>query len=441
MCLLVASAIAMPPLLDVFLLACFAGGFAVAAFLLSLPSLAQVLTDIERTCPMACGLCFGVLMAALLVSLRMMPGNLAVAAISAALSGALSWTVIVAMLFLSDVLSGPMRVHGVAAAFSLATCFALMAVEQVVVPFVILAFVGAVLLSAELAEAKDIEADEDKPLVNIFARFNKRAPFANALYGIVFGMTASFSLKYEANGLVVVALLALGVVLAGLLPRKSNDKLVNEAVVLVAAGCFLCIMVEPEFLAPVANGVLLGLFGFYFLRNLGWAFGQCVKIGNLDTPVISRALLPLLAGFFAGSLVALGLAVGGSQDLVVYADAAVVLVLVVSAVFFTPSLATPFAREDGEGNAGKGVPVGVPDKGPDALLRRQCDIVRGECGLTEREAEILFLLCKGRTAEYIGKQLFISRNTARVHIYHVYNKTDIHAQQKLIDYVSSIEAD
>lgn len=64
-----------------------------------------------------------------------------------------------------------------------------------------------------------------------------------------------------------------------------------------------------------------------------------------------------------------------------------------------------------------------------------------EDGLTERERDILFLLCKGRTASYIGDELFISKNTAKVHISHIYNKTDIHSQQELMSYVDSIEVD
>ena len=46
-----------------------------------------------------------------------------------------------------------------------------------------------------------------------------------------------------------------------------------------------------------------------------------------------------------------------------------------------------------------------------------------------------------RTASYIGDELFISKNTAKVHISHIYNKTGIHSQQELMSYVDSIEAD
>ena len=77
---------------------------------------------------------------------------------------------------------------------------------------------------------------------------------------------------------------------------------------------------------------------------------------------------------------------------------------------------------------------------PDAGLRARCAVVAEEDELTDRELDILYLLCKGRTASYIGDELFISKNTAKVHISHIYNKTGIHSQQELMSYVDSVEA-
>ena len=56
-------------------------------------------------------------------------------------------------------------------------------------------------------------------------------------------------------------------------------------------------------------------------------------------------------------------------------------------------------------------------------------------GLTPRELEVLCFLARGRTLSIIARDLHIAKNTARTHIEKIYQKTDIHKQQDLIDYV------
>lgn len=53
--------------------------------------------------------------------------------------------------------------------------------------------------------------------------------------------------------------------------------------------------------------------------------------------------------------------------------------------------------------------------------------------LSRRECEVLELLVKGRTAAVIAEKLFISTETARVHIKNIYRKVNVHSQQQLIE--------
>ena len=55
--------------------------------------------------------------------------------------------------------------------------------------------------------------------------------------------------------------------------------------------------------------------------------------------------------------------------------------------------------------------------------------------LSQREMEVFLCLAKGRNAEYIQQKLFISSNTAKTHIGHIYRKMGINSQQRLIDMV------
>lgn len=59
-------------------------------------------------------------------------------------------------------------------------------------------------------------------------------------------------------------------------------------------------------------------------------------------------------------------------------------------------------------------------------------------GLTAREQEILALLVEGRSIPYIKETLYISANTAKTHVRHIYQKTSVHDRQELIDLFQTI---
>ena len=53
--------------------------------------------------------------------------------------------------------------------------------------------------------------------------------------------------------------------------------------------------------------------------------------------------------------------------------------------------------------------------------------------------EVQQFLARGRTLSILARDLHIAKNTARTHIEKIYQKTDIHKQQDLIDFVESWE--
>lgn len=63
--------------------------------------------------------------------------------------------------------------------------------------------------------------------------------------------------------------------------------------------------------------------------------------------------------------------------------------------------------------------------------------VAKDCGLTDRERDVLELLAKGRSSTYIAEQLVVSKNTVRSHITHIYTKCDVHSRQELITLIDS----
>lgn len=59
-------------------------------------------------------------------------------------------------------------------------------------------------------------------------------------------------------------------------------------------------------------------------------------------------------------------------------------------------------------------------------------------GITPREREIIGFLLRGRSVPYIRDELFISQNTVKTHIKHIYAKTNVGSRQELLDLIESM---
>ena len=68
---------------------------------------------------------------------------------------------------------------------------------------------------------------------------------------------------------------------------------------------------------------------------------------------------------------------------------------------------------------------------------RSCEELADETNLSKREREVLVLLSKGRTIEFIAEDLGISFNTSKSHVRHVYEKTGVHTRQELLSLIET----
>ena len=67
------------------------------------------------------------------------------------------------------------------------------------------------------------------------------------------------------------------------------------------------------------------------------------------------------------------------------------------------------------------------------LILHDAEKLKEEFGLSDREAEVIALYALGKTQQAIAEDLCITLATVRVHIKHVYAKTDLHSRQEIID--------
>ena len=63
--------------------------------------------------------------------------------------------------------------------------------------------------------------------------------------------------------------------------------------------------------------------------------------------------------------------------------------------------------------------------------------IQEEFGFTERETELCKLICEGKSNPDIAKELFISENTVKTHIYNLFRKADVSSRMELASLISA----
>ena len=66
------------------------------------------------------------------------------------------------------------------------------------------------------------------------------------------------------------------------------------------------------------------------------------------------------------------------------------------------------------------------------VLQRRLDRIVETTGLTAREREILELWVTGHRLDYVAESLFISKNTVKTHLRHIYQKTQTGHKEELL---------
>ena len=131
-----------------------------------------------------------------------------------------------------------------------------------------------------------------------------------------------------------------------------------------------------------------------------------------------------LFGAIAGNAIAPLVVMGVHEEVLPYLVSLEVLLLTFTGMYFL--------REQSVNRFLWEVPTDASDSGESETSAYKTSLLADSYGLTRREQEVLGLLLKGRSIPYIKETLYISTNTAKTHVRHIYQKMGIHDRQELI---------
>lgn len=203
--------------------------------------------------------------------------------------------------------------------------------------------------------------------------------------------------------------------------RKVLFILLPVMAVLPAVPCI--VQIPPVGFVGPLFGALTGIGFAFFAAVLCWSLlreGDCVRFGG--------SVLLLSVGFLAAALA--GPVLSGQGTIIVSLLLFVCYIAALAVASFSHVLfSRASAMQPGSESPGSADCVAASR---DAIALR-CEQLRNECGLSPRECEVLELLAHGRTSTYIANDLYVSNETVKVHIKHIYEKLGVHSRSALLD--------
>lgn len=262
----------------------------------------------------------------------------------------------------------------------------------------------------------------------------------NAACGFAFASQAG-ALSQTASLLTFVPVAAVFLIVVAARSPLSADKLYQVSALLVFAGFLvapLSVIGAGGSLEQYASSVLLyaGSDCFsvltYFLIA---AVGARNLAGALSTSASAFAACWL--GIGGGALLAQGVALLGAHSLATALWASALIAFAFMAYNFVVLKRFNFesAIEGVRPTHSTPTAASSEDDGASPNLDSACDAAIERYALTPREGDVLRLLARGRTSPVIQEKLFLSHNTVKTHVRHIYAKMAIHSQQELIDLV------
>ena len=328
----------------------------------------------------------------------------------------------------------------------------------------------AALCSVATLARTDAARSDCRPTGSLPHGFFARFVLAVAVFAVVVGVTRGYSTLsggvdvLSSNGVIIAAvtacIAAILFLVAGMLMRDFDvSKLYYPATILVSGG----VLVTPV-ISSATGGASAGAFegqviGVAYVLFVMVIWCLCAHVSYMTdlSPVRvfgwgrGASAAGTTLGWVLGSMLLERTGDNPSVIVAVSIMMVFVLLIVVMLVFNDRAIGRVLrqanglerAEADAFGNIfpdGMVEGAGAPNEGdgasrPQGAWTRACNLIADDGGLSARERDVLFLLAKGRSIEYVHEELGISVNTAKTHIKNVYAKLGVHTRQELLDMV------
>ncbi len=300
----------------------------------------------------------------------------------------------------------------------------------------LLCAVSPVLLVVAAREARDDRAEqmieEYRGVVPIWLSFATIALYAVVMGGVQVGGSGSVeqaagivanavSSSFAVDAGMVVA--ALVIVLGARFLRGNNMGFYRSSILaLLSVSLYLSAVLTPAW-----SSMNIGLMTVSRVLIFAYVWTMFSTPAKTMSPVRLFSIGWLLFLVPNNLSTRLGQAVVGTDMPLLSYNLMLAVILLALFVFeFTPIL-TGRSVEDARA-------ADAADAGEDAFAARIAQLV-DQGGLTPREQDVLVALARGRSAQRIADTFVVSKETARTHIRHVYQKLDVHSREELMDLV------
>lgn len=284
-----------------------------------------------------------------------------------------------------------------------------------------------------------------------------------AVIGLLNSFMLTGSLDFEGSGKVssgaIVGAIIVFCFVVFVMHRMPKVSTVSRVIMPVLAAMLVFLPFLSEMYNLVFYMLLLG--SYYFVALLiTYLVAEVAHVRRVSPYVLMGVTMGVARVFLAVALLggfAAAVAGGGPSDEGEHTMRFLVIIVVV--LYALCMALVFFSRDRKRRREGAGQPAGQDGPGVDGALaaaqadaaatqadaasegeralESRCAAVAREGGLTEREAEVLVCLARGRTKAYIAEALFVTENTVRSHVRNIYSKLGIHTRQQLIDLVES----
>lgn len=203
----------------------------------------------------------------------------------------------------------------------------------------------------------------------------------------------------------------------------------------IAAAALPLLMFDAKACTLVGDVVLIAYFTTNAVLCLANAI-MLVRVFRLSVFHVMTFISCIAAGLACGYAIGCGIVAAGFGSPVSIAIVALTLFAIVFVSSFVLRAHSPqqVIADEIDHEISRQNERNVPGSRHKKILERLCEKYR----LTPREREVASLMLHGRSTVNIGEMLNISAHTAKAHVYHIYQKLNVHSRTEFLDFIDSI---